>query len=148
MSTWQLRLLAVGILAIAAACGITFAALWSEYADYADGDPAMATVTAVEPRGNGQRAELTYDDPDPAVQRRRPGVQHMTVYPRAGEPLLSEGDRVPLRLGARNHTPIRASRLDDKRPSVLLLVGAIVAFALGGWTFLAPRRAAARRAAR
>jgi len=146
MSTWQLRILAIGIWAAALACGIAFLAMRDEYTNLRDGVRVDGEVTAVAPQGSGHRLTVRYREP--GIRSRPPGPEDITLYSYRGQTPPAVGDRIPLVLDARNHLPSRASKIDAHRPTIFLLIGAIVGFVLGGWTLLAPRRAARRRAAR
>lgn len=139
MSTWQLRILAVGLFAIALACGIAFAAMHDEYASLRDGERIAGTVTRVEPRRTQLRVDIGYD---------LHGESRVyTAYPPLAEAAQFQVG-APVELVAARAQIIRASKIEGERPSLLLVPGAVVAFLLGVVTLLAPRRAAKRRAAR
>ncbi len=139
MSTWQLRILAVGLFAIALACAIAFLAMRDEYISLRDGERIAGTVTRVEPRRTQLRVDIDY-------QLRGESGVYTAYAPLAEAAQFQVGASVEL-IAARARI-IRASKIEGERPSLLLVPGAVVAFLLGVVTLLAPRRAAKRRAAR
>jgi hypothetical protein len=138
MSTWQLRLLAVGCWLLAIALAIPFLAMYETYSLYRDGDRVTATVESLEPRRASAIATLSYQ-----VDGRADSTW-LRVAP--GDPAYAPGARVELVLHRNNGHAILASKVDDEKPSWLFLAGAIPMLPLGIWIWLAPRRARRRRA--
>ena len=135
MSKFHFRLLAIGAWLVAVCCAIATLALYEGYTMYRDGPRVTAHV--VEARGGKLQIEYTAPRDD------RP----RTSWVDADEPLAA-GTRVDVHLHDRNHHPMLASRIASERPSVFLPIGFVLAVALGVMLWLAPRRAARRRAAR
>ena len=138
MTTWQLRLLAVGCWLVAIALTIPFLALYETYSLYRDGDRVTATVDRLEPRRTSAIAYLKYQ-----VDGRDDETWLRVAQ---GDPAYAPGARVELALHQNNGHAILASAVDDEKPTWLLLAGAIPMLPLGIWIWLAPRRARKRRA--
>jgi hypothetical protein len=138
MSTWQLRLLAVACWLVAIALTIPFLALYETYSLYRDGDRVTATVEKLEPRRSTAIATLRY----------QVGGRDDSAWLRVGlnDPAYAVGAKVDLALHANNGHAILASKVEDEKPTWLLLAGAAPMIALGVWIWLAPRRARKRRA--
>jgi hypothetical protein len=136
MSKIQFRALAVCCWLVAVCCAIATLAMYETYTMFRDGPRVTATV--VEVRG-GNTLEIEYVAPGED--------EPTTSWVKAGEKLAA-GARVDVHLHDRNYQPILASRLSTERPSLLLPLGFVLAVVLGILLWVAPRRAAARRAAR
>ena len=115
-------LIAILYLLGAACCGIAWAGLHDEYATLRDGEHVTGTVSAVEPHATYVTVHIDY--------LRRGTPDSTLAYPRTEEAAeLPVGAKVELLVSSSG--VIRASRLDEKRPPLGLLVGAIVGLLAG-----------------
>lgn len=142
MSSFQFRILAVCVWAVALCLGIAFAAGYEGYANFRDGQRAHATVTEIRRQKEGAWVGFTLQG---NVETRLPPASGVRVANAKG---LEPGATIELLLHARNETPILASELSKERPSFLLPTGFVASIALGVYLWLQPRLAARRRAQR